>query len=159
MSQVHSPVSFLSRIMRKTQISMRKKREMASCWLNILSKKLTAYILFLGAVKMNLNIKGLCWSLGYVLLLMRVRWSTVRKMEFKKKFYWSTVAVQYCVHFSCTGTWISQMYTYIPSFWDFLPIQITTVHQGQSVARQSLVQCNTTAGEKTQHLCHVSLAT
>ena len=34
------------------------------------------------------------------------------------------------------------MYTYIPSFWDFLPIQVTTAHQGQSVARQSLVQCN-----------------
>ena len=51
------------------------------------------------------------------------------------------------------------MDTYIPSFRDFLTIQVSTVHQKQPVTRQSFVQCNTTAGVKAQHLCHGSLAT
>ena len=37
-------------------------------------------------------------------------------------FYWSVVALQYCVSFYCTAKQISYMYTYIPYFLDFLPI-------------------------------------
>ena len=33
--------------------------------------------------------------------------------KFKEKFYWSIVALQWCVHFSCTTDWISYMYIYI----------------------------------------------
>ena len=36
--------------------------------------------------------------------------------------YWSTVALQCCVIFCCIAKSIYQMYTYIPSFLDFLPI-------------------------------------
>ena len=39
---------------------------------------------------------------------------------FKKIFfYWNIVALQYCVSFYCKVTWISYMYTHIPSFLDF----------------------------------------
>ena len=48
--------------------------------------------------------------------------------KFKAKFYWSIVALQWCVHFFCIAKWISYMYTYIPSFLDFLPVLITTEH-------------------------------
>ena len=43
-------------------------------------------------------------------------------------FYWSIVALQCHVSFCCIAKWISYMYTYIPSFLDFLPIQVTTEH-------------------------------
>ena len=43
-------------------------------------------------------------------------------------FYWSIVALQYCVRFYCTIKWISYMYTYIASFWDFFLIYVTTEH-------------------------------
>ena len=48
-------------------------------------------------------------------------------LNFEKiNFYWSIVALQCCVSFSCTATWIS--YTYIPSFLDILPIWVTREH-------------------------------
>ena len=40
-------------------------------------------------------------------------------------FYWSIVALQYCIHFCCEAKWISYTYAYIPSFLDFLPVQVT----------------------------------
>ena len=43
-------------------------------------------------------------------------------------FYWSITALQCCVCFYCIVKWISFMYTYIPLFWDFLPISVTTEH-------------------------------
>ena len=43
-------------------------------------------------------------------------------------FYWSIVAWQCCVHFGYTVRWISHTYPYIPSFLDFLHIQVTTEH-------------------------------
>ena len=38
------------------------------------------------------------------------------------KFYWGIVDLQCSVSFYCTAKWISYLYTYIPSFLDFLPI-------------------------------------
>ena len=37
-------------------------------------------------------------------------------------FYWSIVTLPCSVSFYCTAKWISNMYTYISSFLDFLPI-------------------------------------
>ena len=37
-------------------------------------------------------------------------------------FSWSIVALQHCVSFHCIANWISCIYTYSPSFWDFFPI-------------------------------------
>ena len=39
-----------------------------------------------------------------------------------KIFYWTIVALQCCVIFYHTTKWISYLYTYIRSFWYFLPI-------------------------------------
>ena len=36
-------------------------------------------------------------------------------------FNWRIIALQGCVNFCCTATWISHMYTYIPSLWSLLP--------------------------------------
>ena len=44
-------------------------------------------------------------------------------------FYWSIVVLQCSVSFLCTAKWVSSTYTYIPSLLDFLPIQVTTVHE------------------------------
>ena len=44
-----------------------------------------------------------------------------------KIFYWIIIAL-WCVSFHCTAKWLSCIYTYIPSFLDFLPIQVTAEH-------------------------------
>ena len=63
---------------------------------------------------------------------MRGLWALILSHSFKKifliNFYWSIVALQCCVSFYRTAKWISYTYTYIPSFWDFLPIYVTTEH-------------------------------
>ena len=38
----------------------------------------------------------------------------------KNYFYWSIVAVQRCVSFGCTTTWISSMHHIYPASWTFL---------------------------------------
>ena len=53
-----------------------------------------------------------------------VRWFSFSKIN----LYWSIFALQSCVRFSCTAKWIICMYTYILSFLDFFPIQVTTEH-------------------------------
>ena len=43
-------------------------------------------------------------------------------------FYCSRVALWCCVAFCCIAKWISCLYTYIPLFLNFLPIQASTEH-------------------------------
>ena len=45
-----------------------------------------------------------------------------------KNCYWCMVALHCCVTFCWTAKWVSYMYTYIPSFLDFLPRQATSEH-------------------------------
>lgn len=98
------------------QISMRKrKRGMASCWLNILSKKLTACILFLVAVKTNPNIKGLWWYLGYAQLLRILRWRVLEKMA----YFWGKVRVWIvmsvvCIQRNMEDKWIYRLWGHFP---------------------------------------------
>ena len=40
-------------------------------------------------------------------------------------FYWSIIALKYCVSFCCTAKWISYMNIYIPSFWIYFPFRST----------------------------------
>ena len=49
---------------------------------------------------------------------------------FIKKFI--IVALQCCVNLCQTAKWISCKHTYIPSFLDFLPIEVTTEHRVES---------------------------
>ena len=46
--------------------------------------------------------------------------------SFKINFYWSRIALQYCINFYCVAKWINCMYTYILSFLDFLHIPQST---------------------------------
>ena len=47
----------------------------------------------------------------------------------KINFYWSTVALEFCVRFCYTAKWINHTYTSISSLLDFLAIQVTTKHE------------------------------
>ena len=56
---------------------------------------------------------------------------------FKIYFNWSIIALQYCVGFWHTSTWISQRYTYVPSLLNLpttshsiLPLKVVAEHQG-----------------------------
>ena len=51
-------------------------------------------------------------------LLSKVKSRMTFKIYFKS-FYWSTVALKYCITFYCTVKWISYMCTYSPSFFGF----------------------------------------
>ena len=42
-------------------------------------------------------------------------------------FYWTTIALQYCVSFCCTASWISYMYTHILSLLSLPPILHSTL--------------------------------
>ena len=49
---------------------------------------------------------------------------------FKFIFNWSIIALQYCVGFSHTTTWISHKYTYVPSLLNLIPpLQVVIEHQ------------------------------
>ena len=46
-------------------------------------------------------------------------------------FYWSAIALQSCVAFCCTMTWVSYVHTYIPSLVDSLSAHCTCLgHHG-----------------------------
>ena len=62
-------------------------------------------------------------SMVYFFLLLLLTWSFIFIF-----FYWSIVTLQYCVNLHCTAKWISYTYTYIPSFLEFLLIEVTTEH-------------------------------
>ena len=64
-------------------------------------------------------------SIMWVSLIYSVEDFQRRNSFLKKEFLnWSTIAFQCCVNFCCTTTWISYVYTYIPSL---LILPLTTL--------------------------------
>ena len=51
----------------------------------------------------------------------------VRIQELVYYYYWSIIALQFCVSFCCTMQCMSYMYTYFPSFLDLLPLPPTPI--------------------------------